>query len=162
MPEKLIANYQKARMASLVGAVALYVLGTSCIATLLIYLIAVFQIGGTAEHLFRALIPICSLLSISISVIMLAEFFRHFFTDYSPFNRRQSVRLICAAVALSIKTFLDGLLPSFEETALSAGITLVPQSGLDLKVVVMVVFLVCLAMVVRYGDALKEDSDAFV
>lgn len=83
MPEKLIANYQKARIASLVGAIALYVLGTSCIATLLIYLIAVFQIGGTAEHLFRALIPICSLLSISISVIMLAEFFRHFFTDYS-------------------------------------------------------------------------------
>ncbi len=86
MPEKLIANYQKARIASLVGAIALYVLGTSCIATLLIYLIAVFQIGGTAEHLFRALIPICSLLSISISVIMLAEFFRHFFTDYSPFD----------------------------------------------------------------------------
>ena len=34
--------------------------------------------------------------------------------------------------------------------------------GIDLKVVVMVVFLACLAMVVRYGNVLKEDSDSFL
>lgn len=33
-------------------------------------------------------------------------------------------------------------------------------AGPDLKVIVMIVFLICLAMVVRYGDALKEDSDS--
>lgn len=162
MPEKLIANYKKAKRASLVGAVVLYLLGASCVATLLIYLIATCQMEGTSTHLVYGLIPVCSLASISVSVILLAEFFRHFSSDPSPFSRHQSVRLICAAVTLALKTFLDGLLPSFEATMLSAGITLVPQSGLDLKVVVMVVFLVCLAMVVRYGDALKEDSDAFV
>ena len=41
-------------------------------------------------------------------------------------------------------------------------LALIPKVQFFLRLFALVVFLGCLATVVRYGNALKEDSDAFV
>lgn len=111
------------------------------------------------------MISIASLASISISILLLAEFLRNFARGVTPFGTAQYCRLLIAAALLVAKTVLDSIVPPFGPVSVDgipSTITFDSGAGLDLKVVVMVVFLVCLAMVVRYGDALKEDSDAFV
>lgn len=163
MPERIRREYRIASRFSAVGATLIYALGIYCLFTIVVFL-AAFIFNPSGENNIRALWPIAfaSHISITGSVFLLAEFLRHFRDTSSPFNKQQSARLTIAALLLVIRLLIDCIVPTFDSLSVATGITLVPQSGLDLKVVVMVVFLVCLAMVVRYGDALKEDSDAFV
>lgn len=69
-----------------------------------------------------------------------------------------------AGLLFALRTALDAFTASpAYKASVSDGSThvfVVAGPGPDLKVVVMVVFLICLAMVIRYGNALKEDSDS--
>lgn len=63
---------------------------------------------------------------------------------------------------MSLRALFDAMMPMTGAPASVDAVPLVMHIDLDLKIIAVVIFLVCLAMVVRYGDALKEDSDSFV
>ena len=163
MPERIKREYRLARIFSTVGAVFLYLLFIYCLIALVLLaaVLALHHPTTPTRSLFPAL-ALMSHVSTAGAVLFMAEFLRRFRKAGSPFSSRQSLRLSGAAALLVVRTLIDQLVPTFDPIATSAGAVIVPQSGLDLKVIVMIVFLICLAMVVRYGDALKEDSDAFV
>lgn len=164
MLERIEKEFKNARKLSLIGAALLYAISLYCFLVVAVYVYSLFSIRFPVEMTgMRWIIAFSSHASITGSVLLLAEFLRHFSAGSSPFCKAQSRRLQFAAALFLVRSVIDQIVPSFNPVPVgTTGITLVPQSGLDLKVVVMVVFLVCLAMVVRYGDALKEDSDAFV
>ncbi len=162
MPERLAAEYAKARQASRLGSILLYLIGFICASVFVLYLSALYL---SEIPLVWWLIPLGSLVSFLASDLFLAEFLRHFGRGSMPFGKGQYKRLLFSALFLAFRLCLDGLSPIFLNTVSLESVhqfSFVPQDGVDPKLILMVVFLVCLAMVVRYGDALKEDSDAFV
>ncbi|MGQ5425960.1 hypothetical protein ACULPM_02820 [Thermophilibacter sp. ZX-H3] len=162
MPEKIKKEYGYACKISAIGATFLYALFAYCLLALIVLIVALSSfISESVRYVFPTL-ALISHVSTTGAVFLLAEFLRRFRKADSPFETKQSFRLSGAALFLAIRTLIDCFVPTFNPISTSSGAVIVPQSGPDLKVVVMVVFLVCLAMVVRYGDALKEDSDAFV
>ena len=42
------------------------------------------------------------------------------------------------------------------------GAAVTSQADIDLKVIAMIVFLISLSAVIRYGNALKQDSDSIL
>ncbi|MCR8908077.1 MULTISPECIES: hypothetical protein [Atopobiaceae] len=94
------------------------------------------------------------------TIFLLAEFLRHFCRDDSPFGGAQSTRLVMTSVLLLGHLLLELVVAGTAPAGALESLAL--DVDLDLKGAVLMVFLVCLAMVVRYGNALKEDSDAFV
>ena len=166
MPEELTRELRKARLMSRLGAAGMYALALVALAILGSHLINLAENGSLSSVLSEThLLTLLSLIIISTSVILLAEFLRHFGSDSSPFGKRQSLRLLIAAACFAIRSAMDSLIPSVSSTAPvgeAASLTYSSYPTIDLKVVVMVVFLACLAMVVRYGNALKEDSDSFL
>lgn len=166
MDERLTRELRLARQIALVGTIALTFVELVYIILLGLHL-AVFASLDPHEQVDCMWVGAsCFALILStMSSIMLAAFLYHVYHSSNPFDKHQSRRLFITSFLLLIRMTFDFILDSMGQISIESGlpgITLVPQSGLDLKVVVMVVFLVCLAMVVRYGDALKEDSDAFV
>lgn len=99
----------------------------------------------------------------TIWMILLAEFLRNF-RKGSPFGKSQSLRLLVAGLALAVQTATNILFPSgaFQENVRELGVTVTSQSDIDLKVIAMIVFLIALSLVIRYGDALKQDSDSIL
>lgn len=99
-----------------------------------------------------------------LSTVLLGNFLRHFGHDSSPFGKCQSIRLVIAGILYAFRAIIDSLVvdPVYEVPLLpgNSQILVSSEPNPDLKVVVMVVFLICLAMVIRYGNALKEDSDS--
>ena len=63
-----------------------------------------------------------------------------------------------------MRTILDALNPigPYETSVAGLGATITSQADVDLKVIAMVVFLISLSVVIRYGDALKQDSDSIL
>lgn len=164
MPEAVEQEYRRAQRASKIGAGCMYALA----ALTLIPLILFCATGATSIDFFggdaRAFITILiGLLATSGSVSLLGSFLQHFGHCPSPFGKKQSLRILLSGVLLGLRTITDSLcdIPS-RHFVISSDATLFisSQLGPDLKVIVMIVFLICLAMVVRYGDALKEDSDS--
>ena len=99
----------------------------------------------------------------TVWVILMAEFLRHF-AKGNPFGKAQSLRLFLAGTALTIRTLFDGMIPGvlFDASVPELGTTVSSQADIDLKVVAMIVFLIALSLIVRYGDALKQDSDSIL
>lgn len=167
MPERLVRDYRIAQRMSRAGAIALYAIAALCLVVGIVFIVSVAQQNvSITTVIFQVGLALFTSALLIAAVTLLAEFLRHFGTDRSPFGKTQSRRLLGSAVLFSIRVLLDsfifpvGFLPE-----LGGSLSIPPtttQINLDLKVVAVVVFLVCLAMVVRYGDALKEDSDAFV
>lgn len=167
MPEELAKEYRRARTMSRLGAASMYLFATALCLILGIHILGFVQNGSLLSNITisEQVIAITSLAFIIVSVILLAEFLRHFGSDSSPFGKRQSLRLLIAAACFAIRSAMDSLIPSVSSTAPvgeAASLAYSSYPTIDLKVVVMVVFLACLAMVVRYGNALKEDSDSFL
>lgn len=163
MPDEITRTFRSATRVSGIGAAILYGLAAFSFSIVCVYFFSFIHMGTERYTVGWWLMAVVSTLSITLATVLLARFLQLFCRSRSPFCARQSHRLLIAAGLFCLHSFLDSIVPPFDSMPVaSAGITLVPQSGLDLKVIVMVVFLVCLAMVVRYGDALKEDSDAFV
>ena len=99
----------------------------------------------------------------TVWVILMAEFLRHF-AKGNPFGKAQSLRLFLAGVALTIRTLFDGIIPGvlFDASVPELGTAVSSQADIDLKVIAMIVFLIALSLIVRYGDALKQDSDSIL
>ena len=165
MPDKIIAEYKKAQSISKFGSRIMYVLAMMCMLITVISYGAIFGSGATGISDWQIISLFGSLATI-VSISQVASFLSHFSKGINPFSKTQSNRLILAGVAILLRLAFDSIsqVPSFiiEVEGAHSFVQVTSQPGPDLKVVVMVVFLVCLAMVVRYGDALKEDSDAFV
>lgn len=160
MPERLDRDYRFARRASRVGAAALYgIAALSLMIGLGFFLLCAPPDSGCAGY---RLIGLAVAGVFTISVVLLAEFLRHFGQDSSPFGERQFLRLVSAALLMGVRAVFDALAPVSRIASPSGTIPVVTHIDLDLKIISVVIFLVCLAMVVRYGDALKEDSDSFV
>lgn len=163
MPEELTSNYRSARRWSRVGSVALY-----AVSALVVALVLARTVGGVSAHGPRAaaLVPeAVSELPLVAATVLLAEFLRHVGGAGAPFGRAQQVRLLAASLAIAAKSVLDVALPLVARWALdAAGLPTADAArpSVDPVNVVMMVFLVCLAVLIRYGAALKEDSDAFL
>ncbi|WP_167929991.1 hypothetical protein [Olsenella sp. SW781] len=165
MPEPLKTEYLRAKRAARAGSIVMYALAGFEGIVLAVYLTSLIQVESPLQSLSWWLISILGICSSAAATLLLARFFSQFSRGKTPFGRRQFNRLLFAAMCLVIRGIADCRPSSaLYQSTLPDGssISLAPAATLDLKVVVMVVFLVCLAMVVRYGDALKEDSDAFV
>lgn len=161
MPERLTRDYRHAKMVTRVGALALHLITILSVCICLVIAALIFDDEGFGHTPHCLILSLIGMGVFAIATFCLAEFLRHFGLDQSPFGKEQSARLLVAAVLLAIKTVVDMALPTLSQDP-SPSADLVFRADIDLKVVAVVVFLVCLAMVVRYGDALKEDSDAFV
>lgn len=159
MPERLVRNYRYARGASRLGAYALY--GIAALSLLVGIGFCLLRTPLEGFEPFRLLSVIAAGI-FSASVVLLAEFLRHFWSDPSPFGERQFTRLVAAAALLGLRAVFDATVPSSHTFGSLGEIQAITHADLDLKIISVVIFLVCLAMVVRYGDALKEDSDSFV
>lgn len=166
MPERIQSEYRRARLAASIGTYSMYLISLFGLLILIAYC---FQLPNIAvlmpNSVGKIIINAAALVFTCISTVLLAEFFRNFSKGSSPFGKWQTVRLITAGILFTLRLAIDWTAPIDIEPALNVigqFVQVTSQPGPDLKVVVMVVFLVCLAMVVRYGDALKEDSDAFV
>lgn len=164
MPEELTSNYRSARRWSRVGSVALY-----AVSALVVALVLARTVGGVFAHGPRAaaaLVPeAVSELPLVAATVLLAEFLRHVGGTGAPFGRAQRVRLLAASLTIAAKSVLDVALPLVARWALdAAGLPTADAArpSVDPVNVVMMVFLVCLAVLIRYGAALKEDSDAFL
>ncbi len=163
MPEeKLKDSYVLARRVSCLGAICMYILAAFMLLILFVYLYAFTQ----TEVLFwiepssQVLISVSNLIN-TLSVFLLGEFFRGFAKGRSPFGPQQSRRLLVAGLLFALQEVLDLVIitPSFSVQVVDS-VTLTTQPGPSLNTVVMIVFLICLALVVRYGNALKQDSDS--
>lgn len=163
MPEEIEQAYRKARRASYFGSLCMYVLATISLLSYLFFLFAITSIetfdlipsGNQIASLITTLLT-------TTAIVLLGEFLRHFWRDCSPFGQTQSIRLFASGLLLGTRMVIDLLFPEplYELSVVNDAIAITTQPGPDLKVVVMVVFLICLAMVIRYGNALKEDSDS--
>lgn len=144
----------------------MYVIAAFSAVTLICFLYAILKVGVlNSLPPLSGLVALGRTLSTTIAIALLGEFLRHFVSDSSPFGKRQSLRLLFAGLLFSLRMFID--CSTHEQpyelpvtTSTSFELILTTTAGPDLKVIVMIVFLICLAMVVRYGDALKEDSDS--
>lgn len=166
MPEELENTYRKARRASLFGAVCMHTIATLSALNSLSMIIALLSksSGESSPFPLEELIASISTVLTTISIVLLGEFLRRFGSDRSPFGKKQSYRLLAAGVLFAGRMAFDSI-ASLSNLSLgaegeNAAVWVTTQPGPDLKVIVMIVFLICLAMVVRYGDALKEDSDS--
>lgn len=173
METEVAKTYKQARYACIVGSVLMTALALIGIAILVVYLvgfrqlysrIGVYEWGWWESRL-------ASLALMPLSAIPLCSFFAHFSRGREPFGAAQSNRLLISALALLIKFFLDCTRDStqpFPFTVLDGSshkfyeIVLEPEKAIDPTIVMLIVFIACLALVVRYGAALKEDSDAFI
>lgn len=160
MPERLDRDYRFARRASRVGAAALYGIAALSLLVGLVFCLLCSPPNGDGPG--YGLVGLAATGVFAVSVVLLAEFLRHFGQDPSPFGERQFLRLVSAALLMGLRTVLDAMAPAARVAPPSGSVPVVTHIDLDLKIISVVIFLVCLAMVVRYGDALKEDSDSFV
>lgn len=157
MDEHLASERRHARRWSLVGALVLHSVAAVIVVASICYYAELLrtQPPTTWQQALPEALSVLSLLVSVGSIVLVAEFLRHFCRDDAPFSRAQSVRLLGSAGLLVARTLID--------LAAAAAPPLPSAEGVvDPKIVVLAVFLACLSMVVRYGDALKEDSDSIV
>lgn len=158
MTERLDHDYLLARRASRLGAAALYGIAGLSLVIGLEFCRRFLPAGGAGGN---PLVRLACAGAFAIPVVPLAEFLRHFERDRSPFGDRQFSRLVTAALLMGVRAVLGAMAPVSRNAASElAGV--LTQADLYLKIISVVIFLVCLAMVVRYGDALKEDSDSIL
>ena len=158
MPERLDRSYRRARRVARAGATAFYGLAALCLVTVLgYYLHALPQEPSVG----RSLTALACAIVFAAPAVPVAEFLRRFGREgHSPFGKGQPARLLAAALLLLPRALLSAAVPLEEAVSTELAFPLT-RAGLYLKIIWVTIFLVCLAMIVRYGDALKEDSDSF-
>lgn len=162
MPNSLEREYRRARKASLVGAVVMYAIAVLSLGTLILYLGGLLGAGvGDAQSASWWALSITVIFLFLAANLLLGRFFWCFGRDQAPFGRGQSLKLCVAGSLFAVKLVLESLVPaSGPIEAVTEGMAFVPRPGFDLETLTIVAFLLCLALVVRYGDALKRDSDS--
>lgn len=164
MPEELEKSYRRARNVSLAGAGVMYLLMLLAILNFLVQLYAIAQ-GNALDSLpleqTSALLA-CAFVPIPLE-LLLAEFLRNFGNGRSPFGGVQSARLAGAGLLALLYSVLEAFVPAIAGTSVVTGaVPVVISSGPGIRFgdLTMVVFLLCLAIVIKYGNALKDDSDS--
>ena len=167
MATEIEREYHRARCVVHVSTIVMYAVALLELVILVLFLCAFLE-AGVSEQMSLA----CWLghFAYSIVSIMMAfclvGFLRHFYRDPLPFGARQSQRLIVAGFLLIVTIVLGGLLPNIGEIPVSNNVSPIfvstERGGIELNAVIHAVFLFCLAYLVRYGNALKEDSDSIL
>lgn len=162
MLEELKREYERTRRVSVVGALVMYLVAVASALILLLYLYAIVATGTTGG--LGAAWPIAALVSLSafvLSNLLLGRFLWCFGKGAEPFGERQARRLYGAAILLALKLAGTAAFPSFDSVeVISGSLSLASQPQLDLQAVTLIALLLCMAMAMRYGNALKEDSDS--
>ncbi len=118
---------------------------------------------GTVAPLFFALFE--DALTIA-TFVLFAEFFRNLTKEASPFGGRQSLRLIIAAVAGLSCRVLESVVTIGPFSSISANMPIplvkTADSPMFFSDLAVFSFLICFALVIKYSNALKEDSDSFL
>lgn len=153
MPEEVRDRYLAAQRSARMATIAMSIVGALQLFIFTVYLLALPEPVKEPIEWLRPL----AVLSTLGSTVLLASFFWCFGRDRSPFGRRQSFRLAGAGALFLMRMTLDALIPSAVANG-TPGLTEHPE--VNLQIVTIIVFLGCLAMVMRYGEALKEDSDS--
>lgn len=153
MPEEVRGSYIAAQRSA---QIATFVMAIIVALQALIFITYLITLAEAARSLANVLRLFAMLVTIGATVL-LANFFWCFGRDRSPFGRRQSFRLAGAGALFLMRMTLDALIPSAVANG-TPGLTEHPE--VNLQIVTIIVFLGCLAMVMRYGEALKEDSDS--
>ncbi len=153
MPEEVRGSYIAAQRSA---QIATFVMAIIVALQALIFITYLITLAEAARSLANVLRLFAMLVTIGATVL-LASFFWCFGRDRSPFGRRQSFRLAGAGALFLMRMTLDALIPSAVANG-TPGLTEHPE--VNLQIVTIIVFLGCLAMVMRYGEALKEDSDS--
>ena len=162
MSDLLEREFKRARQASVVGAVVMYAIAALSLAILLLYLRAYLKMGtGDQRYASWWALGITVIALFLVANLLLGWFFWHFGRGLAPFGQRQSLRLLLAALIFAVKLVLETLVPASGpiETVVE-GVAVVSRPGFDLETLTIGAFLLCLALVIRYGDALKRDSDS--
>lgn len=162
MPENILGEYRRAKRMALIGTICMYVMAA------LLAIVAFVSGSAFAQGaLSRDASAIARLLkhaSAVVATVLLAEFLRHFGRSSSPFGRGQSLRLVTAGLLLVLSTTFDlfGIAPSYDVQLLGGTLSFgaTSQPGINPLMFSFAVFLFCLALVTRYGNLLKEDSDS--
>ena len=167
MQSNLLSEHKLARRGTSVGATILYaVAAVALLAEALHCLVIVSaELPGTwGDPFFEVLLVLSQLAAIG-AVGLLGGFLRHFCAHRAPFGGTQSARLIVASTLLVGCTALDVVLACAFHPVEPAPVPLLSfaiGTQFVLRLLALAVFFGCLAMVVRYGNALKEDSDSIV
>lgn len=167
MNKELLDARRAASRGATVGGTVLYVVTALAIACELLHGLMLLgpKLPGTwGDPVFNALLATSQVIAI-ITMALLGRFLRHFATDAAPFRTAQSSRLVVVTALIAGRVLLNAALRCAYGTA---GLAAIPAlSGLlgaqaALGLVALGTFLACLSMVVRYGNALQEDSDSIV
>ena len=162
MTENILGEYRRAKRTSLIGTICMYVMATLLAAVALVSGSALVR--GALSHDTLALLRLLKHASAVVATVLLAEFLRNFGRSSSPFGRGQSARLVTAGLLLVLNTSLDlfGSSPSYDVQLLGGSLPMgaTSQPGINPLMFSFAVFLFCLALVNRYGNLLKEDSDS--
>lgn len=162
MLEELKREYDRTRRVSVVGALVMYLVAATSAVILLLYLYAIVGAGTPGE--LGSTWPVAALVSLAaffLSNLLLGRFLWCFGNGEEPFGERQARRLYGAATLLALRLAGAVAIPSFGSVEVVPGsLSLTSQPRLDLQAVTLIALLLCLAMALRYGNALKEDSDS--
>lgn len=157
MPEEVRGSYIAAQRSA---QIATFVMAIIVALQALIFITYLITLAEAARSLANVLRLFAMLVTIGATVL-LASFFWCFGKDRSPFGRRQSLRLAAAGALFLVRMGVDALVFSLASPAVANGTPgLTEHPEVNLQIVTIIVFLGCLAMVMRYGEALKEDSDS--
>ena len=151
--------------ATLVGSLLLIPCGAMLAAILCVYIYAFLTVRQTAgQPLSWWALMLCDAAIDLLSTLAMQVFLWHFSRDAEPFDDRQSRRLLFTGVLFVIKTILSGYIRPFDNILVSEGPLPIElaYTGVRIGPLSMAVFVICIALVLRYGNALKEDSDSFV
>lgn len=167
MDNDLLDAHRIASRGATVGGTVLHAVTALAIACELLHglMLLASKLPGTwGDPTFNALLAASQVVAI-IAMALLGGFLRHFATDAAPFRAAQSSRLVAVAALIAGRVLLNAVLRCAYGTAGPAPVPAL--SGLlgaqaALGLVALGTFLACLSMVVRYGDALKKDSDSIV
>lgn len=165
MPQEVDREFRRARLASRIGSVAMYLVALlGCVIGAIYLYTFIGSDANKVPSLIWWVVSLAGVLAFTGATFCLARFLRDFCKGKSPFGSQQSRRLFVAGLLYAVATAIDAMLPP----ALPVSIVVGPLSfmlaadgkGLELKAIVLIVFPLCLAAVVRYGDAIKRDSDS--
>ena len=157
MPEEVTRRLRHAQSASRIGAVCMYAMAAA---------LCIISVASCCAFAGQGVIPPAPLARPALSTVTtvcLAEFLRNFRQEASPFGRGQATRVALAGLLLLSYALLDLFGPAtsyrldFMGEAMPVAIT--SQPGINPMMLSLSGFFLCLALVVRYGDALKEDLD---
>lgn len=151
--------------ATFVGSLLIAPVVAFAIVVLLLYAYAFLTVGQASGHPISwwALVLLDSTVDV-LSHLNMQLFLWHFSRDAEPFDSHQSFRLLFVGILFVMKTILSGLIKPYDPIEVFAGPPPIglTYSGVRIGPFSMAVFVICVALVLRYGNALKQDSDSFL